>query len=193
MKEPLLKDFNAAAEDIYNQILKKYTASKFLVYGHSMGANIALRVVNMLERDKKHPTCLVVSGSPGPLARDKTVTYSLGKKDFKKIVQSFGGFPDELMQNEELFDYFEPILRADFEIIETHEMVAEPPVTTPLYAIMGSSEDKVSRISNWASYTRSKFNYEILEGGHFFIYRHAIQIANIINRCYEQHVLCPVQ
>lgn len=185
-REALLKDFNSAAEDIYNQILKKLSSAKFLVYGHSMGANIALRVVNMLEANKKFPVCLIVSGNPGPHIRDKTLTYQLEKKQFKKTIQSFGGLPDELMQNEELFDYFEPILRADFEIVETNEMTSEPPVKAPLYAIMGNAEDKVDQISNWAAYTMSGFRFEILEGGHFFIYKHAVKIASIINMCYEQ-------
>jgi external thioesterase TEII len=50
MVEDLLKDFDMAAEDIYNQLTAKLSSDRFLIYGHSMGAYLALRVANMLEK-----------------------------------------------------------------------------------------------------------------------------------------------
>src|SRR6201995_2651906 len=44
INEPLLKDFDQAARDFYNQIEKRMRPGKFLIYGHSRGAYLALRV-----------------------------------------------------------------------------------------------------------------------------------------------------
>jgi len=59
-----------------------------------------------------------------------------------------------------------------------------PPISAPVYAIMGSLEKNVEEVSNWSRFTRSQFNYEILEGGHFFILKYPGRIADIIRRCY---------
>src|SRR5579859_5869614 len=59
MKEELLKDFELAALDIYEQVAKQNGASRFMIYGHSMGAYLALRVSRMLEMEGKPPAYLI--------------------------------------------------------------------------------------------------------------------------------------
>src|SRR5262249_8544650 len=66
MKESLLKDFDLAAQDIYHQLTGKLTSASFIIYGHSMGAYLALRVANMLEKAGKFPAFVIVSGNAGP-------------------------------------------------------------------------------------------------------------------------------
>jgi external thioesterase TEII len=188
ISEHLLKDFDLAARDIYDQITRKLTSSSFLIYGHSMGAYLALRVSNMLEKASKFPSYLIVSGNPGPGIKENKKKYLLKQEEFIKELETLGGIPKELIENEESFNFFEPILRADFEIVERNEMTMEPAVNTPLYAIMGSEEEKVEEISNWSRFTRSCFNYEILEGNHFFIHRHPQKITQIIRNCYDNAI-----
>jgi external thioesterase TEII len=184
MEEPLLKDFDLAALDFYSQIIKKLTSSQFLIYGHSMGAYLALRVTNMLEKAGKFPAYLFVSGNPGPGVGDRKKRYLMEHEEFVEELKKMGGVPDEFLGNTELFDFFEPILRADFEVSEKNEMKMEPAMSCPLYAIMGSGEEKVEEISNWARFTRSRFNYKILEGDHFFIYKHVPEMVDIIRHSY---------
>lgn len=184
MNEPLLKDFDAAARDIFNQIAGMQGKGDFIIYGHSMGAYLALRVTGLLERSGLPPVCLIVSGNAGPGMQDHHSIYRLERDMFMEKLEGLGGIPAELRENRELFDFFEPILRADFEIAERNSAVSDDPVQAPLFAMMGSLEEKADKISNWGRFTRSAFRYEILEGDHFFIYKHPERIAGIITDCY---------
>jgi surfactin synthase thioesterase subunit len=189
IRESLLTDFDEAALDIYQQIKENLTASGFMIYGHSMGAYLALRVANMLEKEHKYPDCIVVSGNPGPGVKENKQTYLLERQEFITAVQKLGGIPQELIEHKELFDFFEPILRADFEVAEDNRMINEPAVGAAIYAVMGTEEETNDKITNWSRYTRSDFDFEILEGHHFFIHNHPFRIAEIISSCYCKAVL----
>ena len=74
ISENLIDDFNLAAQDIHQQV-KSYLDqdTSFLIYGHSMGAYLALRLAAMLSNQGVHPTSLVVSGNIGPHGFDENV------------------------------------------------------------------------------------------------------------------------
>jgi len=190
MNEPLLKNFDLAAWDICEQLTKRRNSSRhFLIYGHSMGAYLALRVANILESQGKSPSYLIVSGNPGPMIRDENYTYSLPRTGFIDALGELGGMPAELIGNDDLFNVFEPVLRADFEIAEKCEMIEEPAVSAPIYAVMGRQEKKIDEIDNWRKFTKKEFDRMTLEGGHFFIYDHSLLIAKIIDDCYRRIVV----
>lgn len=195
LNEPLLREFDEAAIDMYKQMLARLTAAPFLIYGHSMGAYLALRVANLLEKAGRFPAGIIVSGNAGPGVRraDRKTRYLLDRPEFVTELKQLGGLPPELIENEELFSFFEPILRADFEIVERNELTKEPAVQAPLYAIMGSLEEEVESIDNWSRFTSSRFNAEILEGNHFFIHKHPRRIAGIISTFYSRVHALPQQ
>ncbi|SFF06883.1 Surfactin synthase thioesterase subunit [Chitinophaga sp. CF118] len=189
MRENLLNDFEQAAEDMYRQVISKLNSSRFVLYGHSMGAYLALRVANMLDRASTPPACLLVSGNAGPGIYSPKKRYLLEHDEFFNEVGRLGGLPPEILSNKEILEFYEPILRADFEVAERNNTAMEPPVNMPLFAMMGDKEGKVGQISNWQRFTNSSFNYEILEGDHFFINHHPEKIAGIIRSNYEQATL----
>lgn len=186
MAEPLVKNFDEAARDIYAQLLPKISAPVFLIYGHSMGAYLALRVANMLEKAGKTAAAVIVSGNAGPGVMDPKKRYLMETDELKEELKSIGGVPDEVLQDHELFSFFEPVLRSDFEVAENTGMENEPAISSPLFAMMGSTEDGAEDIANWANYTKSSFRHEILEGDHFFIHKHPKRMAAIIKECYEK-------
>jgi external thioesterase TEII len=184
MNECLLRDFDLAVLDLYEQITRKLTAADFLIYGHSMGAYLAIGVANLLEQAGKTPACLTVSGNAGPGIRTRQDLYPLEREDFIRELRKLGGLSNEILEDIELFDIFEPILRADFELIEKNISRNILPTKAPLFAMMGSREENVNDISNWGKFTTSYFDYEILEGNHFFIFKHPERIAYNIQRNY---------
>jgi external thioesterase TEII len=186
MGEPLLYDFDQAAQDIFNQLVQRLNPFPCFIYGHSMGTYLALRVANMLERIGQAPAYVIVSGNAGPGMHDPKNRYEMPHDAFVEELRNIGGVPEELLENKELFNFFEPVLRADFQVAEKNDLTGEPPVRSPLYAMMGSSEDHVQSITNWKKFTQSRFDYSILEGGHFFIHKHPRKIASIIADCYHR-------
>lgn len=192
MAEPLVKNFDEAARDIYAQLLPKISSPVFLIYGHSMGAYLALRVANMLEKAGKIAAAVIVSGNAGPgIMETRKKRYLMTSAELKEELKSIGGVPDEVLQDEELFSFFEPVLRSDFEVAENTGMENEPPISSPLFAMMGSKEEDVEDIENWANFTTASFKFEILEGDHFFIHKHPKRIAAIIKECHDRAALAP--
>jgi external thioesterase TEII len=187
ISEGLVKDFDLAALDIYNQIARRPALpSRYLIYGHSMGAYLALRVSNLLERSIYPPSYLIVSGNPGPgIKEDRGPKrrYLMAREELIGELEGLGGMSEELLANADLFDYYEPVLRADFEVAERNELSDEPATTCPLYALMGNQEEQANKIVNWSKFTKSSFKFEILEGDHFFIRRHPERLARIITEC----------
>lgn len=185
MFEPILKDKEKAINDQFNEILKyRKTGVDFVVYGHSMGAIIGLGVTYLLEKSKDAPRSLIVTGNSGPGNYREEQFYKLEPLQFSTALKELGGIPNELFENIELFDFFEPVLRADFEIVERE--IDEDPilVNCPIYCVMGSDEKYVHRILNWKNITNSEFKYEIFEGNHFFINNHPEKLAQFIKKAY---------
>ncbi|WKL50107.1 amino acid adenylation domain-containing protein [Flavobacterium pectinovorum] len=182
--EKLIKDFSSAAEDIYEQVKKKLNSNCFLIYGHSMGAILALKVTKMLEQDNLKPLSIILTGNAGPKIKESKKRYLLSDADFIKEVGQLGGLTLQFLENKELLDYFIPILKADFEISEENNLDSDSIVKSPIYAIMGDLEKNAAHISNWSNYTSAHFNYEIFSGDHFFIYNHAERLCSIIIKCY---------
>lgn len=183
MDEALILDFNVAAQDLFQQILKRITSASFFVYGHSMGAYLALKIVSMLEKVNKRASYLIVSGNAGPGINEPVKRYLLDKHEFRKELKRIGGIPNEFFSNVELLEFYEPILRADFQISEEGDFNDVLPVNTPLFAIMGDEEEKVKKISNWANFTKLNFDYHIFPGDHFFIREQPAGIADILRNC----------
>lgn len=185
MDAPFIKDFDTACADIFSQLKKNISSNRFLIYGHSMGAMITLKVTALLESINIKPDRIIVTGSPGPGVYNERLMYQMEDIEFKRQLKLIGGISDEILQNSQLFDYYAPILRADFEVLEKNiEMTFFPPVTVPVYAVMGFDEDHSTEITNWAKFTKNTFSSKVLSGNHFFIHENAAEIARIINLAY---------
>ncbi|AXY74560.1 thioesterase [Paraflavitalea soli] len=185
INEALLYDLEAAAADICQLILKRLHTAPFLLFGHSMGSILALRVTALLEGLGKPPLHLVVSGTSGPKEIITRKRHLMPRQEFMEELKIIGGIPDEILGHAELFDFFEPILKADFQVVETYDYSAFRPVQTPILAMMGSQEESAGNIGHWKAFTLSSFAAEILEGGHFFIYPGVERLCQIIRACYK--------
>lgn len=184
MNENLIHDLISAKRDIFNQIISKLDGSNFIIYGHSMGAIVALQVACMLETAKKFPSFILVSGSAGTKTIENPKKLALKNENLIKSLVKFGGMPIEILENQDFLDFYLPILRADFQIVNS-EAIKIILQNTSIYAIMGDEEEQVKHIENWKNYTKSAFKYKVFEGGHFFIYHHGKEIVDTIWSCYN--------
>lgn len=178
--ETLLTSYRLASNDIYEQIAAKRNGYEYAIFGHSMGARIALTVTKMLENENIGPCSLFVSGNPGPGAHEIKCRYKLPRHEFLNELSLLGGFPIALLDSQEIINFYEPVLRADFELIEGNKIDDVSAVESPICAFMGNEEESADRISNWATFTKKSFRSEVLEGDHFFIFKHPQRIAELI-------------
>ena len=182
-----------AIDDYVSQIKRLRNSNQpYIIYGHSMGATLGLSVAKKMEEQLDPPHILIVSGNPGPGAsyNDK-VRHSLDDSEFKEELRSLGGVPEEILEDEDLYNYFSPIMRADFEILEKNKLSEVGLViNTPIYAVMGDQEETSKDIQNWELYTSGKFDYQVLPGNHFFIHNQVKTLAKIISECAAYSAVC---
>jgi external thioesterase TEII len=190
MMEDLVKDYSTAVADYYDQIVKRINGVGFVIYGHSMGATLGWGVTKKLEENNIFPVSLIVSGNAGPgVGEQRSHRHTLPENLFVEELRKLGGAPEDLYENKELFEFFEPILRADFEVLEKEEIVFEGTLKTPVYALMGKQEENARHIENWKNYVASSFSSQLMEGDHFFIHKHPQSIASIIKKEYDKHLV----
>lgn len=188
-EEAVLYNRQAAIEDYFQQIKSLRNQQPYLVYGHSMGATLGLSVTKKMEAIRDLPEALIVSGNPGPGAgKEKERRYLLADDDFKESLRKLGGVPEEVLQNKDLYDFFSPVMRADFEILEKEEQHIEKDILlqTPICAIMGGEEESMDQIENWQRFTTAKIATKIFPGNHFFIYDNAEALAKTIYDCFQK-------
>jgi medium-chain acyl-[acyl-carrier-protein] hydrolase len=161
---------------VLTEALLPYFDRTFVFFGHSMGATIAFEVARHLRRESKpQPAHLFVSGSPAPHLPDRHKrTYDLPEPQFIQELERLNGTPAEVLERPELMQLMLPILRADFELVETYVYREEPTMPVPLDAFGGLGDVNIPRqdIESWREHTCSFFSLRMLPGDHFFIHTH---------------------
>lgn len=185
INEPLITSTDFLLEDLYSQLapflLKKI---KYGIYGHSMGGLMAcLLARKIVQHDSCLPRHVFITGAIAPAAssRMEKKRHLLNKKDFLEEIRNLKGSPDEILANEELLEYFEPILRADFKASETYRYQEFEPLEVPFTVINGTEEDATAdEIQLWQKETSLPVDFHYRKGNHFFIFDDASAIVNII-------------
>jgi surfactin synthase thioesterase subunit len=146
---------------------------KFAFFGHSMGATIAFELARELRRrQQRQPAQLFVSGRQAPPVADPDPpTYNLPEDEFRAELLRLNGTPAEVLEHAELMNLMMPLLRADFELIQTYEYVEEQPLRCPITAYGGLQDEGLGRemLLPWKEQTEGKFSLHMLPGDHFFL------------------------
>ena len=187
IKEPLLSDINALADNLYNQISNEIGNNNYGLYGHSMGGLMSyLLTLKILENNKQAPSHLFITGTSGPSApsrQEEKKRYLLDKKEFIEEIKELDGMPEEILQNEELLYYFEPILRSDFKLSENYLYQDHAPLNIPITVITGTDEDmELEDVQLWQKETTFKVDFKKMPGKHFFIFKHTQIVVDIISK-----------
>lgn len=182
IKEALLTDVNAMADDVFEQI--RYDLSKpYAIYGHSMGSLIGyLLTIKIMCHRLPPPIHLFFSGAHEP-SRLPVLTprHLFSKEDFKKKLKELGGSPDEVLENQMLFDFYEPLLRADFQATDTYIHEPSGLLNVPVTVMIGKDEGiTMEQALSWQNETTGGVEVIYFPGGHFFIFDFEKEIMDII-------------
>jgi surfactin synthase thioesterase subunit len=188
INEKLLSTESEAVEDLVSQITVLRNDLPFLIFGHSMGASLGLRVTKKLEELGDPPERLIVAGNAGPgTSKDDKLRSVMNNEELKEELRKLGGVPEEVLNNHDLFDFFSPIMRSDFRVLENGEKL--PPdykISSPITAVMGDQEESADEIENWKKFTSREFKSYLLSGNHFFIHNHPLDLVRIIKNSYDR-------
>lgn len=180
--EVLLTNIHDVVEDLFKKIKDKLD-KPYVIYGHSLGGLLTYLLTLRIEKENLNkPLKLVISGRANPSMKPKTIKHTLEHDAFIKNLQDLGGMPSNFFEHPELFDLFEPILRADYQIAECFHFNKERKVDTKISVLYGKGESFTAREAlQWKDFTyHSPLDFHEFEGNHFFIYEHIRTICEII-------------
>ena len=158
----------------------------FAFFGHSMGALIAFELTRRLRQQYGcEPEWLFVSGRRAPqMAKGDPITYNLPRDELIAELRQINGTPQEVLEHEELMELMLPLLRADFQLTQTYEYVADVPVRCPITVYGGLEDYEVGRdvLLPWREQTSFRFGLHMLPGDHFFLRSSQSLLLSLLTR-----------
>ena len=181
---PFYTSLFEAVDDLFKSIKNDLNGS-YALFGHSMGCWLTLELAYKLnELGYNAPRHIFFSGNRPPhIYREEKVLHELSDKEFKDEIFKVGGTPRELFQNKELLEFFLPVLRADYKIVETYCAKNCDMFLNCDISVLNGTEDDLTEteIEGWKKYTKLQCNVYNLNGGHFFINEQVHEVARLIN------------
>ncbi|WP_432774038.1 thioesterase domain-containing protein [Brevibacillus gelatini] len=189
--------FYELLEDVYGRITPELDGSPFAFFGHSMGGLVAFELTRkLMQRGEPLPQHLFLSASRVPHAYHKLAkTYHLPHDEFVEELRRLGGTPDDVLDNPELLELFLPILRADFQAVQTYEMDQSLPRQVPVnMSVLYGTKDSIALedILAWRDYCQGACKFYPVTGGHFFIHHQIEPILQIISHVLQVETVVPI-
>jgi surfactin synthase thioesterase subunit len=182
-EEDLLLSVEAMAVDILHQI-RAINNGSFALMGHSLGALICWYATRKLFKESSMmPLHLFLSGCPSPSIPLPVINrHLLPRSEFLQSIESMDEMPSSILQNEELMDYFEPVLRADFTALETFVYPGPVKLPVPVTLINGTLDREITptSIEGWGKETEHKVSVHFIEGAHFYLLEKQKEFVSII-------------
>jgi len=179
----LMSNIYEIRDDLFEQIKDKLD-DEYIIYGHSLGGLLGYLLVLLLEdRGLRKPLRFVVSGRSNPAMKPADIRHNLPKDKFVRSLKELGGMPSDFFDHPELFDFFEPILRADFEAIEGFDFSEDRKLETSISVLYGKGESfSKKEAKKWKNFSFQKTKFYSFKGGHFFIFDHIADICDILKQ-----------
>lgn len=174
--------------DLYYENLITILKKDSVLFGHSMGGTIAYYLARKIaeRRPELTPKALILSATAAPNhMRNKRVSDKEDNIIIEEI-KKVGTMPEELTDNQELVNYFVPILRSDYKILEEISEIKAQKFEIPTFLIMCPKDIITScqTILEWKHYLDSNISFYMLpdDAGHMYLKKYGEVVANeIIN------------
>lgn len=104
MDEDFYNDFDEMVDDMLKCVSDKLVqGDPFMIFGHSMGAYVAFKIANLLEKKQIYAKHLFLSGGAAPCywTGNKKKVSDLPDDEFINEMISYGGIEDEYLDNPE--------------------------------------------------------------------------------------------
>jgi medium-chain acyl-[acyl-carrier-protein] hydrolase len=186
IRAPFYENMEHAVDDIYDLIKNEIEGNEFAFFGHSMGTLLAYELCHKIKQLKGvEPIHIFFSGRYPPhiVKKDKTL-HVLSDKEFTEEIFRLGGTPKEVYESKEILNFFIPVLKADYKIIEKYEYSERANKMGCSFTCLTGKYDKdvkLNEMLEWGKHTEKCSQVHEFEGGHFFINEYTKEITEIIN------------
>lgn len=182
--EPLYETIEEAVNDSFNNI-KEQLHEDYSIFGHSMGSLLAFELYyKILEEGYRLPSHMFFSGYRAPNKKSHEGNLSaLPEKEFIVSVAKLGGIPKDVLSNPMFLDFYVPILRSDFKMVEEYEFNEKKVKMNCDISVLNGKSDTITaeELAAWENLTEKNYNLYQFEGDHFYIMEHGNTIVSLIN------------
>lgn len=153
-------------------------------FGHSLGASVGFEAARLVQSAGGRLDRFLPSGRPGPLAHRSRDVHLKDDAGVLEELRRLSGTDARLLDDPEIIELVMPSIRADYRAAELYTYVPGEPLTCPITALHGSSDDWISDFDagEWEHETTGGFDLEVFEGGHFYLADEWPAIAAQIDR-----------
>ncbi|MFD8522246.1 thioesterase II family protein [Streptomyces capillispiralis] len=184
--EPLARTVDQLVDDSV-EALEPWADRPLSLFGHSMGAVVAYEVARRLTAAGGPPVTLVVSGRRAPADEPRGEVHLRDDDGLLAEIRRLGGTDLRLLESPDMRELFLPVLRADYQAVETYRHTQGPPLPCPVLALAGETDPVASpaEMRHWAGRTSAGFDVLAFSGGHFYLAEHPAAVASAV----RDHVL----
>lgn len=181
--EGFYNDLHEAVEDIYFQIKDEINDGDFGIFGHSMGSILAYELYyKILKEGKPKARHIFFSAHRAPGFNKEDKMHTLPDEEFMEKVIGLGGTPKEVIENKELLEFVQPILRNDFRILEEYTYKEKEELIESEVSVLIGEKDEITleEAKEWNKLAAKEICIYTFEGDHFFINNEYKKIIDII-------------
>ena len=188
--QKLEKSIGGMSDRLLNdELLPKISDNKqYALWGHSMGGILARELIQRLNSmsSVNLPCRVIVTGTPSPISHiNQEQVYKLPIDEFQKKIISYGySNSSHIFRNPEMKKYFLPILRADFEALNTYEYKPGSIPNIDLFIMSGNDDVCTSHenLIGWKEESSGKCEFYSMAGGHFFPFENIEEFTECIKK-----------
>ncbi|AEV87031.1 S-acyl fatty acid synthase thioesterase, medium chain [Actinoplanes sp. SE50] len=172
VREPLPETPARFYDGLRRDLLSLPGTGPYALFGHSLGAVVAVEAAYALRERGMPPVWVGVCGRlpPGRSLRTPGLAADMPDDRLLAALHALGGLPDGLDSVPAFQRRFLELLRHDLRILDAHRPdPARGPLAVPL-TVFGSTDDPltpVPELAGWAAVTTAPVRQRIFQGGHF--------------------------
>ncbi|HEX7634757.1 MAG TPA: alpha/beta fold hydrolase [Noviherbaspirillum sp.] len=190
-----LTDIHAIIKQLTRAIRPGLGDEPIFFWGHSMGALVAFEVARLLGAELG-PCQLIVSGHAAPHVPNPPRPIPVDEMDdarFVRLLESYNGMPQAILDNPDVLKLILPQLRADFMAMDCYRYVPGVQLECDILCINGESDRLVKhdQVLAWREETTGNFSCKWLPGSHFFINESRAALVRILAEAIEDKCVRP--
>jgi medium-chain acyl-[acyl-carrier-protein] hydrolase len=174
-------------------VVRSLADRPLVIFGYSLGTLVAVEVTRwLLRQGGPLPLGLLVAAGTPPGRRTSRPLYALSERDFIQALEDYGGTPPQVLAHKDLMEMLIPMLRADFEMVDTYKLTDASPLPLPVHAFSGERDPHALPpvMQGWKDFTSTPdFSLQVFPGEHFFINTAADPLREALERSMLQW--CP--
>lgn len=176
-------------QEIVSEVLRDVVSKldcPICLFGHSMGATIAFELARaMVTGGFAPPLHLFVSARIAPQEPCEPLALADASDEaVTEVLHRLGGTSPELLADPGFLEFFLPVARADFGLVNGYVYQPSSPLQIPITAISGSADMTAPepKMLSWRRETSMSFRHHVVGGEHFYIDHNPAKLLDIVGR-----------